>query len=103
MRTRMWCPWPAAARLPWPPIRLLCLTPWCDALCGMLSYQAAVGRRARPSHRAFHATRAANAGLYGQFDTSGMETKEMNLFTALNDGMRAALAADESAVRDHCG
>jgi len=28
-----------------------------------------------------------------------METKKMNLFTALNDGMRTALATDESAVR----
>ena len=50
--------------------------------------------------RGIHVARAASSsGLYGAFDTSGMETTKMNLFTALNDGMRAALEADDTAVR----
>lgn len=53
----------------------------------------------RAAARKYHVTPAlSSSGLYGSFDTSGMETQKMNLFTALNDGMRTALKTDDSTV-----
>lgn len=63
-------------------------------------HQASAAPRTVGCTRGMHVARAASSsGLYGAFDTSGMETQKMNLFTALNDGMRAALEADDTAVR----